>query len=322
MSFNSFPTIPIASTPTFGVTPTVVATTMATLTQSTLFIVPSGLPTNPQAATSPMATTAVNPYIYAPSFSIAVVGSISFLIAGFILSAQLIRNKAWYFNLIPQAALLEAAGMIARTDSTLHVTNLTAFAAQVLATAIPESLVAIGDIFTFTRIMWWVTPTDKRNHENMGVPVKWVSAIWASMSVTCDILKAIGSTLRTNPTAQKVEMVGLILQFFVFTAFTMYSARFMWRARRWLISGEAEAKSWERLGWTVVGVMGTLAVCHLSLQLLTLIAINTHTAPLHLRHNRIRRPTPTVHHTRRRHGRFLAAHAFLHRNTRMALLVL
>lgn len=236
---------------------------MATLARSTLAMAPSGLPTNPQAATAPMAAAAaINPYIYTPSFSIAVVGSVVFAIAGFALSAQLIRNKAWYFNLMPQAALIEAAGMIARTDSTLHVTNLTAFAVQMLATSIPASLVAIGNIFTFTRLMWWVTPSDKRTFQTIGVPTKWVSAIWASMSVACDILKSIGSNLRTNPTAQKVEMIGLILQFFVFAAFTLFSARFMWRARSWLISGEAESKYWERLGWTIVGVMGTLAVCN------------------------------------------------------------
>lgn len=258
MSFNSFPPIPISSTPPAGGVATALPA-MAATTMSTLVISPSSLPTNPQAGTTAMGATAgLNPYIYTPSFSIAIVGSVIFLIAGTMLALQLLRSRAWYFNLLPQAAFVEAAGMIARTDSTLHLTNLTAFAAQMLATSIPSSLIAIGTIFTFTRLMWWVTPTSQFG--TIGVPVRWVSAIWAGMSIICDILKTVGSNLRTNPTAQKVEVIGLVLQFFVFSAFTVFVARFLYMAKSWLINGEAEAKNWERLGWTIVGVMGALSV--------------------------------------------------------------
>ena len=184
------------------------------------------------------------------------------MLLGAILSVQLIRTRSWYFNLIPQAAFVETAGMIARTHSTLHLSNLTAFAIQMFGiTTIPASLTAIGTIFTFTRLIWWVTPNDKLNMQNVGVPVKWVSAIWAGMSIGCDIAKAVGMNLRTIPFAPKIQLIGTVVQTFVFAGFAIFTTRFMIRAQRWAVNGDAQSKSWENLGWTMVAVMSVLAVC-------------------------------------------------------------
>lgn len=44
-------------------------------------------------------------FVYQPSFLIALIGSIFFFITMVVHVAQLLRNKTWYFGLIPQAAL-------------------------------------------------------------------------------------------------------------------------------------------------------------------------------------------------------------------------
>jgi len=151
--------------------------------------------------------------------------------------------------------------MIARTHSTLHLSNVTAFAIQLFGTMIvPGSITAIATIFTFTRLMWWVTPNDKRNMQQIGLPVKWVSAIWAGMSIGCDIAKGLGMNVHTISFASKIQLIGMVVQVFVFAGFAIFASRFMIRAQRWAVNGNAESKSWEKLGWTIVAAMTVLTV--------------------------------------------------------------
>jgi RTA1 like protein len=274
----SFPPIVLGSTAVTGgaatalaatTAPAILATTMATLKAPVATSTAMAMPTAPLASmpspamassTSALSNLPGGPFIYLPSFSIALSGAVIFLLLATLSTYQCLRHRAWYFNLLPQAAFLSAAGMIARTHATLHTSNLSAFTAQTLLLMIPGSLIGIANIFTFTRLMWWVTPSDKRNARTLLCPPKWISAVWVGTLAATDIVKTVGMNLRMNPTAQRAEEIGLVLQFFVLAAFAGLMGRFMWMSRAWLVNGDAEARDWRMLGWTICSVAAIDAV--------------------------------------------------------------
>jgi hypothetical protein len=102
--------------------------------------------------------TSVSPYLYQPSFTMAISGCVMYLFAAFAHTYQMFKYKTWYFNLLPQAALMSAAAMIARTHSIITVkeTGITGpFIVYMFLDMIAPALVLFGNIFTFTRVMWW-----------------------------------------------------------------------------------------------------------------------------------------------------------------------
>jgi hypothetical protein len=201
----------------------------------------------------------------------AIVGCAMFLISAGFHIFQLIKWKAWYFFLLTQAVLMSAAGMIARTHSVMTLKDTGATGPYVIFSMmemIAPTMVVIGNIFTMTRIIWWVTPNERRNMATLYAPPHWISFVWALMFSLLDIGKSVGQNAfkHTDPTGIKIQDIGNILQVFVLIGHFLFSLRFMRMSRRWLIHGAAEEKKWRDLGWTVVAVGGILTV---SLVLLT-----------------------------------------------------
>jgi hypothetical protein len=208
----------------------------------------------------------VNPYIYKPSFGMAIVGASAMLIASGFHTYQLIKYKSWYFFLMTQAVLMSAAGMIVRTHSimTLKETGATGpFVIFMLLDSIAPTLAVIANIFTMTRVIWWVTPNERRTIHTLKAPPKMISFMWVGLFSLCDIGKSVGQQAfkpHTNPTGLKIQEIGSVLQFFVLAGFLMFALRFMRISRRWLIHGDCEEKKWRKLGWTVVICAAILAV--------------------------------------------------------------
>lgn len=198
----------------------------------------------------------------------AIVGSVMFLLSSFLHTFQLFKYKCWYFNLIPQAALISAIGMIARTHSiiTLKETGATGpFVVFMFTDMIAPALLIFGAIFTMTRVIWWVTPNDRRNIQTLWAPPKMISLTWGFTCAIPDIVKSVGQNAFKphDPLGMKIQVIGQVLQVFAFGGFFLFSVRFMKISRRWLIHGACEEKRWRNLGWTVCGVAGLLAFHHI-----------------------------------------------------------
>jgi len=210
----------------------------------------------------------INPYIYIPSFTMAIVGCFMFLLASVIHFVQMFKYKTWYFNLMPQAALLSAAAMIARTNSIVNLKTTGAtgpFVVYMFLDMIAPALVLFGNLFTFTRIMWWVTPNDKRTIGTIWGPPKAFSLTWGFAAALPDIAKTVGQKAfkQTDPTGIRVQAIAQIFQVFVVCALFATMLRFMMISKRWIIHGEAEEKNWRTLGWTATAVSGLLSFHHI-----------------------------------------------------------
>jgi hypothetical protein len=202
-----------------------------------------------------------------PSFSMAIVGSMAFVISSVIHMIQIVKTRSWFFLPLAQAPLIVAASLIARTLSvlTLPTTGATGpFIVFQLLDMASGTITSIGIIFTYTRVMFWVTPDDKRNFSTLWSPPMWTSFTWGLLLSFGDAAKTIAQLLieRTNPLSSRIQTIATVYQFFVISGFAFTAYRFMMISRRWLIHGECETKDWRKLGWTIVWAATTIAVSH------------------------------------------------------------
>ncbi|KIW09616.1 uncharacterized protein PV09_00483 [Verruconis gallopava] len=116
------------------------------------------------------------------------------------------------------------------------------------------TITSLGIIFTYTRVMWWVTPDDLRNYHILWTPPYWTSFLWGFLIFIGDVTKSVAQNAlkQTDPLSTKIQIIALGYQFFVLSAFTFTTFRFMMMSKTWAINFECDNKNWRQLGWTVV----------------------------------------------------------------------
>jgi hypothetical protein len=194
-----------------------------------------------------------------------------YLIFSLITIKQIFTYKTWYFMLLPQAAL---GGLIGSALRTLIVAapkaaGMTGMMVQMITWGLAPSLLGIVAIFTFTRVVWWACPDERRTRGVLGVPPRHISLCWSSLFVVPDMAKGVVGNFakpkegeRPDPTAllNRVQSGCWALQFFVFTAWMLWAVRFMVISRGWPTTVDAAEKRWRRLGWATVAVGVLLSV--------------------------------------------------------------
>lgn len=163
---------------------------------------------------------------------------------------------------------MTAVGMIARCNSVVTLKSTGATGPFIIATMmemIAPTLVSLANVFTYTRLVWWVTPNEKRNFKTLWGPPKATSIMWGGLFTVAEITKAVAQNALkpTDPLSTKIQETAQIAQFFMFLAFFLVSLRFMRISGRWLIHGAVEEKNWRKLGWTIVVSAGVLTVSSL-----------------------------------------------------------
>jgi hypothetical protein len=215
------------------------------------------------------------PFAYKPSFSAAAGFSILYLILSLITTKQLFTYKTWYFMLLPQAAIGGLVGSIARgfMVAAPKAAGMTTMMAQAIAWQLPPSLLGIVAIFTFTRVVWWSCPDERRTRRVLGVPPRHMSVCWGGLFVVPDMAKGIVGNFarpkegeRPDPAAllNRVQSGCWALQFFLFAAWMTWALRYMVISRRWPTPVDAAEKRWRQLGWATVTVGVLLSVSRAS----------------------------------------------------------
>jgi hypothetical protein len=212
------------------------------------------------------------PFAYKASFSAPVGFSILYLILSIITLKQLFGYKTWYFMLLPQAAIGGLVGSVVRAliVAAPKAAGMTGMMAQAIAWQLPPSLLGIVVIFTFTRVVWWACPDERRTRRVLGVPPRHISMCWCGMFVVPDMAKGIVGNFsrpkegeRPDPAAMlnRVQSGCWVLQFFILSAWTLWALRFMVISRRWPTTVDAAEKRWWELGWATVSAGVLLSVC-------------------------------------------------------------
>jgi hypothetical protein len=200
-----------------------------------------------------------SPFMYMPSFSMAVVSVVGYSIIAAVALVQACKNRSWYFLIVPQGAIVDMVGGVARCIAVMDPKVMVAFMVQTMVFNMIPTLLGIGVIMTFTRVIWWITPNEKRNKSVLKTPPHALSLIWASAFAIPDMVKAVASFLgkpkghneRPNPTSMfnRIQSVSLVVQFFAIACWTLWALRYMHISKYWLMSGEVIEKKGRKLGW-------------------------------------------------------------------------
>jgi hypothetical protein len=213
-------------------------------------------------------------YAYEPSFTIALAGAGALIVSMTISGIQLFRYKTPFFALIVQAQMAQTAAALAHVFYLINpqpnpMKDGAVMAQSILFSMIP-SLLGIGIFFVFTRLVWFVTPNEKRNKHVIGMPVHHLSFLWGLAFVVPDMVKGVmgfafkpqpGQPMDSHSFPVRIEEICMVIQVFVWLLYTIWTIRFMRMSSHWLIPGEAEAKDWRRLGWTTVAASAVMTVC-------------------------------------------------------------
>jgi RTA1 like protein len=212
-----------------------------------------------------------NLFGYEASFSMAIAGVVSHIVLTMVMILQLKRTKAWYFWLLAQAALAGVVGIVARTHAILHPGEMTPFVVQKIALSMEPTMACLAIMFTHTRIIWLVTPNDKRNVKTLGVPSNWITCIWGFVFVLPDMVKGAISQLgqpkkgeMPNPHSifHRIESICGVFQIIAVIAYTLWAANFMRISASWHPYDQmVKRKNWRLLGWIDVAASLLVTVC-------------------------------------------------------------
>jgi hypothetical protein len=177
--------------------------------------------------------------------------------------------RNWHLQLVPKAALAAVVASTVRVHAVLHPSQQLAYLVQQTIFQAVPTLLGVATVVTFSRLVWWVAPDDKRNRSTLGLPPALLSTVWAGMLFVPDVVKAVGGLLgRPKPGAapnpasllNRAQSVAWLAQFFFIAGWALWALRFMGMSRRWLIGVDAVEARWRRLGWTCVACGALLSV--------------------------------------------------------------
>jgi len=192
---------------------------------------------------------------------VAAAGAVVFIISAVITNYQFFTIKAWNQMLIAQAVVIDVVGATARVYAVTNLSDKTAFVVQMMGFQIAPALVVMQTMMIFTRVIWWVTPIENLNSRVLGMPHRHMTLLWGLAFVVPDLVKAVISQVdkpkpgeHPSPKAMghRIELVCLILQFFVILGWAVWATMFMVKARRWIVPIELERARWTVLGWSCV----------------------------------------------------------------------
>lgn len=122
---------------------------------------------------------------------------------------------------------------------------------------------------TFGRLIYWVTPENRRGFRQVWVPARFITIIFTSLDMLSFSIQCIGiffliaklSNSNQTPnqqnqsikTAYDILRVGFIMQNVVFGVFTIVAVRFMFASKAWKFDWPGNGSNkWRTLGWAVV----------------------------------------------------------------------
>lgn len=132
--------------------------------------------------------------------------------------------------------------------------------------SVAPSFMAAACYMTFGRIMWYVTPSDRRSFRSLWLPARWVAPLFVLFDMGAFVIQFLGvaaaASAYTHPraggpqqtkvaSAVRVLKLGLIVQLLCFGVFALIGSRFMFISRAWTPVSIDPQPRWRRLAWSV-----------------------------------------------------------------------
>ena len=131
---------------------------------------------------------------------------------------------------------------------------------------------------TFGRVLWWVTPRESHNFQNLWCLGRWVTPFFVCFDLGSFFIQLLGAgalgtvytskSLNTQDRQDKTSQalaalkLGFALQLICFGVFVVIGTRFLYISRQWqgkaLLYQAPRGANWVRLNWAVN--LATLAI--------------------------------------------------------------
>lgn len=126
---------------------------------------------------------------------------------------------------------------------------------------------------TFGRIVWYITPCDRRTFSTLWVPARWITPLFVVFDMFAFLIQLagisdVGSAYTSNKSPKDkaatldhglhVLKFGLIIQLLCFALFAVIGLRFVFVSRKWV--GHSAALQWKKCAWMVNGAATLITV--------------------------------------------------------------
>ncbi|KAH8901274.1 hypothetical protein GQ53DRAFT_631306 [Thozetella sp. PMI_491] len=190
---------------------------------------------------------------FTPSFDLSFVAAVIFTVIGVIHVLFMFKSKAWYFSIGTQAAAFLGIGSILKAvliglvGAGPSASLFGTFSAFQLMFMITNSILPLSVIFTYTRLMWWITPPEIRNFTTLWAPPMYHSFFFGLGQTIGDIFSMIGNGQFVKPVRPRLVAIGAVFQMLVWMYLFVVVTRFTWMSRSWRREKEMKMKS-QKLG--------------------------------------------------------------------------
>jgi len=190
-------------------------------------------------------------YPYNPSFVSAVVAIVMFFLSFSLTLFYLFKKKTWFFFWMLDAVLMMLVGTVTRAMSIKDEDNPHYYIVSYLLIMLCPSVAAAACYMAFGRVIFHVTPPERRNFKNLWLPARFITPIFVTLDIIGFLIMFIGlggmaasvasDDIKSDPVklkdtvdnARSALKVGLVLQLGMFIVFTLLALRFMMVSKRW-----------------------------------------------------------------------------------------
>ena len=191
---------------------------------------------------------------------------------------QVFYYRGYYLYLFMFGVVLEVLGYWTRVVAIKEPNNTGAVAITFLLITIAPSFLAATCYMTYGRIIYWVTPKDKRTIRYTWVPTRWVTTTFVSLDFLAFAICCIGifvfianegksdlSPAEKREIPYQVLKVSFFWQIAVFFIVTIATLRFMFASKNFKYDWPDESGQWRKIAWTNSGCIFVILVsCYLS----------------------------------------------------------
>ena len=181
---------------------------------------------------------------------------------------QVFHYRGYYLYLFMLGIIMEVFGYWTRVVAIKQPDNIGAVAMSYLLITVAPSFIAATAYMTYGRIIYWVSPQEKRTVRYTWVPVRWVTTVFVSLDLAAFAISCIGIfVFIANQSKQELDegqkreipyqmlKVAFFWQIAVFFIFTIVNFRFMFASKGFKYDWPNGSSEWRKIAWVNNGIM-------------------------------------------------------------------
>jgi hypothetical protein len=205
------------------------------------------------------------------SMPMAWVGGILISIMFLIHIFQYFHYHGYYLYLFILGIIMEVCGYWVRVVAIKQPNNAAAAGITYLLLTIAPSLFAAMCYMTFGRIVFWVSPEEKRTFRYTWVPARWITTTFVALDFVGFTISSIGvfvfiaNSAKSDMTLDQQQYVpyqilkvAFVWQIVIFAIFSIVSLHFMFSSKSYKYDWPNANGEWRKIAWTIFIAMGIL----------------------------------------------------------------